>query len=71
VQTVFARSGTHVWGRVVDTNYTAEVHEERQPGDIDLVDAVVVESLMRDAEVHLDAEDVATEDTPVAAIFRY
>ncbi len=48
-----------------------EVHEEKQPGDVDLVDVVTVKSFMQDAEVHLDPEEALTTTLPVAAILRY
>lgn len=59
------------WGTLSPDGTSVEVHEEKQPGDVDLVDVVTVESFMRDADVYLDPEEALTTKLPVAAILRY
>jgi hypothetical protein len=71
VQTVFVRTDEPVWGSVSADGTGVEVHGEKQPGDVDLVDVVAVKSFMQDADVHLDPEEELTTTLPVAAILRY
>ncbi|MFO8064130.1 MAG: hypothetical protein R6V29_05795, partial [Spirochaetia bacterium] len=71
IQTIFARSDTHVWGTMAADGSSAEIHTVKQPGDVDLVDAVVVESLRRGAEVYIDTEEVPAEENAAAAVLRY
>jgi proline racemase len=71
VQTLFVRTGEPVWGNVSADGTGVEVHGEKQPGDVDLVDVVAVQSFMQDADVHLDPEEELTTTLPVAAILRY
>jgi hypothetical protein len=70
VQTMFARTTDPVWGTVSADRTQTEIHDRRQPGDIDLVDLSIVEALMHDADIHLDPEDTIG-DAVSAAILRY
>lgn len=70
IQTLFAHTPTPVWGKAGPDGTDVEVHDSRQPGDLDLADLSIVEALMHDAEVHLDPEDTI-DDAVAAAILRY
>jgi hypothetical protein len=67
---LFAHTPNPVWGKPGADGTDPEVHESRQPGDVDLADLSIVEALIHDADVYLDPED-AIGDAIVAAILRY
>jgi hypothetical protein len=59
------------WGSVDEASGSVTVHEERQPGDEDLLDRIVVETLLNGGMVFtVDASQVP-DDAPVAALLRY
>jgi hypothetical protein len=55
VEALFARAGPPVWGRRL--NGEVEVHSERQPGDIDLLNEAVALALLRDSAAYLTPAD--------------
>lgn len=71
VAAVFVPLSTQVWGRFEADTEAVEVHDERRPGDEDLLDHVAVHTLLNGGSVYpVEAEEVPGEGI-VAATFRY
>lgn len=58
-----------VWGRFDESSFDAAIHESKQPGDVDLLDRLVVWASRNGAEIV--ASDSPVEGKEFAAIFRY
>lgn len=71
VETLIAAPGVQQWGRFDERSQHAEIHEERRPGDRDLVDLAVVQSLRTGADVYAVEPERVPGRGVVAAIFRY
>lgn len=70
VDTLVVALRAHRWAHV-EPSGAATVHEAREPGDIDLLDAAVRAALLTGAAIHtLDAAHVR-DASPIAASFRY
>jgi hypothetical protein len=68
VAVLFAAVNEARWGIVTDQ--AIQIHEERQPGDEDLIDAAVIAGLTTQARIHvLPGESLPAR--PIAAILRY
>lgn len=68
---LFVPRGVTRWGIVDETGHVREEHEERRPGDRDLLDDAAVATLTRRGEVYVvDPADVPG-DGPVAGVLRY
>lgn len=71
VDKLFVPIGQHVWGRYDEVNNTVELHEERQPGDDDLLDLAAIHTYMHGGTVHALQPENMPASTPLAATFRY
>jgi hypothetical protein len=72
VRDLFTTAGRHRWGRLaVDGVASLEVHGERQPGDVDLIDRAAAFTIATRGAVHV-VDDAALElRDGVAATFRF
>ncbi len=71
VATLLIASGQSVWGTVDPERQQVEEHIDRQPGDGDLIDLVVRETLEHGGEVFaVDAANMP-RSAPLAAVLRY
>jgi hypothetical protein len=68
-QVLIERTARPVWGRVDESDFEVEVHDEQQPGDVDLLDRLVVWS--RDNGAEIVASEAPTDDAAFLAVFRY
>jgi hypothetical protein len=72
VATLFAPTPRAIWGRYDATNAYAEIHQENQPGDEDLLDLAVHHTLALGGEVIAFAQTPGSATTsPLAARLRY
>lgn len=67
---ILERTAEPIWGRVDATTMTVDTHEERETGDVDLVDRLVVEGRKTGATVTTAGEPIEEGDSFVAT-FRY
>lgn len=71
VDTLFVAAGAEQWGHFEPADSSVTLHETAQPGDTDLLDAAVAQTLLNSGTIY----DLAPEDMPgnsmIAAIFRY
>ena len=71
VDTLFVALERQIWGSFDQQLDQAEMHENIQPGDHDLLDLVAVQTLANGGVVYaLPVEDMPV-DSPVAAVLRY
>lgn len=71
VDAIFLARGAQVWGKIDESADEIYVHDERQPGDTDLLEHAAHHTLLNGGLVYtLDARDMPTAE-PVAALFRY
>lgn len=71
VDTLFVPVGVQIWGTVDPDTGEVEVHQERRPGDEDLLDRAAVATMFTSGTVHtVDASDVPGPG-PAAALLRY
>lgn len=71
VEALFAEMGTRVWGTFVPDDGNADIHDERQAGDVDLLDLAVKRSLANGGDVYVVPTEEVPADAAVAAIFRW
>jgi len=70
VEVLFAAHGAHVWG-TVDAGNAVEVRRDRKPGDVDLLDVAVNQTIANGGTAYVvDANDVPSREL-VAAILRW
>ena len=71
VATLFVSLDDQQWGRFDSDSRTAELHDQRQPGDQDLLDLAAVRACLTGAVVHAVTRSEVPADAPLAALFRY
>lgn len=71
VEILFAAAGVQRWGQFDPGAQQATLHEERQPGDEDLLDFAAVHSLVNGGAAYIVGQDRMPEDAVIAAVFRY
>ena len=74
VDLLFVPLETHVWGtfeRTREGRGGVEIHDERQPGDEDLLNAAAVHAMFRGAKVYAVEPSDVPGDGPLAAVLRY
>jgi hypothetical protein len=59
------------WGRWKEDTHSVEIHEQRQDGDADLVEAIAIETYLRGGTVHTVRGEEIPAEHRLAAIFRY
>jgi hypothetical protein len=69
VGTLFVAKGAHQWGRFDRTAQTVELHRTQKPGDEDLLNTALVETVLKGGDVYL--ADRIPDNAYTAAIFRY
>lgn len=71
VQSLFVALDTHRWGRFDRAAWDAEVHDEREPEDEDLVDRAALACLFHGGEVFAVPKDEVPSARSIAAVYRY
>ncbi len=70
IDTLFVASDEQMWGRFDEVSRWTEQHDERQPGDTDLLQLATVKALDSGARVVATPRDELPA-APLAAVFRY
>ncbi|HSR67731.1 MAG TPA: hypothetical protein VLU25_07305 [Acidobacteriota bacterium] len=68
VQRLFVAHDAHCWGGI-DQGGQAYVHDQRQPGDLDLIDLCALRTLLHGQPVYAIEQERLPEGKPMAAIF--
>jgi len=74
VDTIFAAIGVHIWGTYDPVTGQLAIHNEHQPGDVDLSDLSVEQTLLNGGQIHVTVPERVpgnAREVPVAAIFRW
>jgi hypothetical protein len=71
VETLLLAKDVQVWGQVDNQSGKADVHEEAQPGDYDLLDIAAVKTALQGGKVYLLDPDQLPNTEIAAGIFRY
>ncbi len=72
VDSLFVAVGVQQWGAFEAGAREVVLHEDRQPGDQDLLDLAAVQTLMHAGDVYAVGPDqVPDAQSPAAAVFRY
>jgi hypothetical protein len=72
VETSFVPIGVQIWGRFDAETNSAELHDEPQTGDQDMLDFIAVQTRLNSGRVYaLQPEDMPDPDGQIAAVFRY
>ena len=71
VDTLFIEIGAHIWGVYDEVANRIEIHDERQPGDEDLLDLAAVHTFLQGGTVHALRAENMPADAGMAATFRY
>jgi hypothetical protein len=71
VKVAFVAADVQRWGKFDSEKNILEVHDSPEPGDAELLDSVVVQTLMHGGTVYSAEADEIPGDEPVAAVFRY
>jgi Bacterial archaeo-eukaryotic release factor family 3 len=70
VADLFVRIGEPCWGRLADT-LVVDVHSQPEPGDQELLDFAVVQTILHDGTVYALEAETMPDQTALAAVFRY
>lgn len=71
VDTLLVKKGAEVHGTFVAGDGKAEIHDEPQPGDEDLIDLAVRQTLLHSGEAHLVGTELMPAGTDACALFRF
>jgi hypothetical protein len=71
VETLFVALGVQVWGAFDPAADTVEIHDQAQPGDLDLLDLAAAETLLKGGAVYAVEPAQVPDQGMLAAIFRY
>jgi hypothetical protein len=71
VEVLFVPKGRHRWGSFDPETGEITVHEERQPGDEDLLDFAAMHTLANNGNVYVIPSEQMPDAGPAAAIFRW
>jgi hypothetical protein len=71
VETLFVALGVQVWGAFDPASDTVEVHDQAQPGDLDLLDLAAAETSLKGGAVYAVEPTQVPDEGALAAIFRY
>jgi hypothetical protein len=71
VESLFLDASAHKWGLYDDVSGLVECHQSHKPGDIDLLDAVAIETLRHRGTVYAVDHSEMPSSAPVAALLRY
>jgi hypothetical protein len=72
IGTLFIKNGTtNVWGKFKEDKLDIEVHDEKKPGDEDLLDKAAINTMLRGGTVYIVEPEDMPDRTPAAAIMRY
>ena len=68
---LFVDRGLERWGRLDPAKRQVSLHDERRPGDEDLVDLAMAETLAHRGSVVPNVPEGVEADVPIAAIYRH
>jgi hypothetical protein len=68
---LFVGLGCHLWGTFDKRSNTVQVHDERQAGDVDLLDLAAEQVILHDGSVYVAPLASVPAQTCVAAVLRY
>jgi hypothetical protein len=71
IDTLFVAIGVNQWGRFDHESNRVDLHSTQEPGDRDLLDLAVVQTLLRGGKVFTSAPHGMPGKSIVAAIFRF
>jgi hypothetical protein len=71
VDTLFVALGVQMWGTFDPQTATVDIHDQAQPGDLDLLDLAAAETLLKGGAVYAVEPDQVPNQGLLAAIFRY
>ena len=71
VDTIFVPLKLHRWGKMNPDSYEVYLHDERQPGDEDLLEFAAAHTFLNDGTVYAVQPDLVPGGGPLAATFRY
>jgi hypothetical protein len=71
VQYLFADHRERRWGKYDATRRTAELHQNGQAGDDDLLDLAAVQTWLNRGTVYATRPNALPDQASVAAVFRY
>jgi len=70
VEILFAADESHIWGRFDGQNQVS-VHRSEEPGDVDLLDLAICETIAKGGSAYVIERDRVPSRDPVAAILRW
>jgi hypothetical protein len=68
---LFVRKDERLWGTFDEKTNVLRLHVRQEPGDYDLLDKAILQTLMNGGEVHLLEQDRMPAQSKLAAIMRY
>lgn len=71
IDTLFVSEDATVWGRYDADKHEVTVHGEAEPGDVELMNAASVHTLLGDGTVYVDEASDVPDGNEIAAVLRY
>ena len=71
VDSAFLPTDVQKWGKFDPAQNLAETHDQRQPGDEDLVDRIAIETTLHRGAVYVMPRDQMPDGSEAAAVLRY
>ena len=72
VDTLFVNNDEHVWGKFKAEENKAIVHDEKEAGDMELINWSAIHTYLTNGDVYiLEPEEMPVKDRPLNALYRY
>ncbi len=71
IETLFAALGQQMWGRFDPETGTVELHQEKERGDGDLLNAAVIQTMINGGTVYVARPEEMPDRNILAAVYRY
>jgi hypothetical protein len=71
ISELFVREAAERWGKISENAPVSEIHEVRNPGDDNIIEQLMVQTLLKNGDVHILKPEKMPVPGPVAALMRY
>jgi hypothetical protein len=71
VADLFVPLGVQIWGMYEPQENRVHIHEEKQPGDRDLLDLAAIQTILNGGTVFAVEQEQVPDAAPLAAVLRY
>lgn len=71
LEILFLADGAEQWGRFDEQTNQVQMHQHKEPGDLDLYDFTAIQTIMNGGSVYIMDSEKIPDGSDIAALFRY